>query len=98
MVTGSQVTTGKIEIQHVKKDFRNIDGTILHALGEVTLTIMPGEFVSLIGPSGCGKTTLLRAIAGLNRQNSGTILLDGTEITGPGADRGYAFQHANLFP
>jgi sulfonate transport system ATP-binding protein len=98
MVTGSQVTTGKIEIRQVKKDFLNTDGTILHALGEVTLTIMPGEFVSLIGPSGCGKTTLLRAIAGLNRQDSGTILLDGAEITGPGADRGYAFQHANLFP
>ena len=54
--------------------------------------------MSLIGPSGCGKTTLLRAIAGLNLPDRGGIDLDGEKITKAGADRGYAFQQANLFP
>lgn len=91
-------TTGHIEIRDVRKSFRNPDDSEVVALNGVNLDVKPGSFVTLIGPSGCGKTTLLRAIAGLNLQDSGSIRLDGEEITKPGADRGYAFQQANLFP
>lgn len=89
---------GEIRIEHVCKEFHNPDGEKIVALNDVNLTVKPGSFVSLIGPSGCGKTTLLRAIAGLNLADSGTVYLDGEAVRAAGADRGYAFQQANLFP
>jgi len=71
------------------------------ALKEVSLEIMPGEFVCFLGPSGCGKTTLLRAIAGLDIQTSGRIFQAGKEIsTLPASQRdfGIVFQSYALFP
>ncbi len=52
----------------------------------------------MIGPSGCGKSTLIRILAGLERQTSGSVLLDGKPVEGPGADRGMVFQGYTLFP
>jgi ABC-type nitrate/sulfonate/bicarbonate transport system ATPase subunit len=89
---------GEIKIEHAHKEFENPDGSKVVALEDINLNIKPGSFVSLIGPSGCGKTTLLRAIAGLNLADSGVIYLDGEPVQKAGADRGYAFQQANLFP
>lgn len=89
---------GNIRIENVHKEFENPDGSRLVALDSINLDIRPGSFVSLIGPSGCGKTTLLRAIAGLGLADAGTITLDGEPVRSAGADRGYAFQQANLFP
>ena len=88
---------GELKISNVRKSYENTDGSILQALNGIDLTIEPGSFVSLIGPSGCGKSTLLRAIAGLHGIDEGEILLDGEKISKPGADRGFAFQQANLF-
>ncbi len=89
---------GNIHVEQVRKLFSNPDGSVITALDGVNLDIKAGSFVSLIGPSGCGKTTLLRAIAGLNLADSGEIYIDDSKVTGAGADRGYAFQQANLFP
>ena len=91
---------GNISIQNVRKEFVNQDSSQenIVALNDFTLDIQPGAFVSLIGPSGCGKSTLLRLIGGLDRPSSGSIVLDGKEITKPGSDRGFAFQGSNLFP
>ncbi|HET7874253.1 MAG TPA: putative 2-aminoethylphosphonate ABC transporter ATP-binding protein [Methylomirabilota bacterium] len=71
------------------------------ALRGITLSVEPGEFVCFLGPSGCGKTTLLRIIAGLERQNAGAVLMGGRDVSGlPPALRNYGivFQSYALFP
>ena len=72
-----------------------------NAVDDVSLSVPHGTFVCLLGPSGCGKTTLLRMIAGLEEPTSGTIALDGADITGvPTHQRnfGMVFQSLALFP
>ncbi|MBM3566890.1 MAG: ATP-binding cassette domain-containing protein, partial [Alphaproteobacteria bacterium] len=51
------------------------------ALRNISLDVYEGEFVCFLGPSGCGKTTLLRAIAGLDIQTSGTIVQNGRDVS-----------------
>ena len=71
------------------------------ALADVSLTIARGEFVCFLGPSGCGKTTLLRAIAGLDPQDEGTIIQAGRDISALPPSRrdfGIVFQSYALFP
>jgi iron(III) transport system ATP-binding protein len=85
-----------LEVRNLTKRF----GTFT-ALGDVSLDIREGEFVCFLGPSGCGKTTLLRAIAGLDPQTSGTIHQKGKDVSGlPPAKRdfGIVFQSYALFP
>ena len=60
--------------------------------------VKPGEFLCIVGPSGCGKSTLLHLIAGLHPPTSGTILVDGAPVSGPGTDRILIFQELGLFP
>lgn len=93
----SAPTAGGLAIRHVDKAF-DIDGRKLSVLEDVSLTIAPGQFVSIVGASGCGKSTLLRLIAGLEQQDRGDILLDGVPVSGPGLDRGLIFQDHRLFP
>ncbi|HKU45367.1 MAG TPA: ABC transporter ATP-binding protein [Burkholderiales bacterium] len=64
----------------------------------IDLTIRKGEFVTLIGHSGCGKSTLLNVVAGLLKPSSGTVLLSGKHVDGPGPDRGVVFQNHSLLP
>lgn len=89
---------GGLQISRVGKSFANSQGETVTALSDVSLTVAPGSFVSLIGPSGCGKSTLLRLIAGLIHPDSGTLSLDSAPIESPGRDRGFMFQEHNLFP
>lgn len=69
-----------LQLGDVCKQFRRPDGTIVPAIDGVDLDVHPGEFVVLLGPSGCGKTTLLRAIAGLERPDSGEITSYGATL------------------
>ncbi|MDR1535381.1 MAG: ABC transporter ATP-binding protein [Planctomycetota bacterium] len=89
---------GRISVRGVRKSFVQNDGSPVRVLAGLDLEIGAGEFVSLIGPSGCGKSTLLRLIAGLIQAESGTILLDGREISEPDSERGLVFQNPLLFP
>lgn len=95
----------KIEIKNVYKDFENNDGTIMHAVKNVSLTVHDGEVVVIIGPSGSGKSTLLRTVNGIEKAQKGQILIDGVDIMDDKADRrkiredvGMVFQSFNLFP
>jgi len=90
--------TPKLAARGVSKTFRNARGGVVSALGEVDLSIADGEFVCLIGPSGCGKTTLLNLFAGLDRPDTGEILMDGQPVTRPSPQRAVLFQDPALFP
>jgi putative spermidine/putrescine transport system ATP-binding protein len=71
------------------------------ALDRLSLTIEPGELVALLGPSGCGKTTALRALAGLEQIDSGTVRIRGVDVTALPPHRrelGMVFQAYSLFP
>lgn len=70
----------------------------LPVLDGVTLDAAPGEFVSVIGPSGCGKSTLFNVVAGLQRPDSGRILVDGEDATGRTDPFAYMPQQDLLFP
>lgn len=88
---------GGVELVHVDKTFSN--GLV--ATDDISLTIEPGCFYSLLGPSGCGKTTLLRMIAGFDRPDAGDIRIAGKSILGIPAYRrsvNTVFQSYCLFP
>jgi ABC-type nitrate/sulfonate/bicarbonate transport system ATPase subunit len=87
-----------INIQRVNRIYQGANGDPVYALKDIELRINKGEFMSIVGPSGCGKTTLLRLIAGLDRPQSGRLLIDGREILETSHERGYVFQQATLFP
>jgi NitT/TauT family transport system ATP-binding protein len=92
----------KIRFERVTKSFPDRSSKSgadeVVALSRVDLDVEPGEFMVLLGPSGCGKSTLLELLSGLAEPSSGTILVDGNAIAGPGPDRGIVFQQYALFP
>ena len=91
------MTSPIIEIERLSKEFE-LNGTSIHALRDVNLTISKGEFVCLIGASGCGKSTLLRIMAGFETASAGVARMWGKPISEPGPDRGMVFQDYALFP
>jgi NitT/TauT family transport system ATP-binding protein len=86
----SSVTIDDVSVRFTSKR------TEVTALRDISLTVAPGEFVSICGPSGCGKSTLLKVVAGLTRPTSGSAELFGRPVTAPRSDVGYVFQRAAL--
>jgi NitT/TauT family transport system ATP-binding protein len=95
--------SGEISIRNAGKVYDSKRSAVV-ALDQCSAEIRAGEFVAIVGPSGCGKSTLLNALAGFDQLSSGTILLDGVPIAGPGLvarpgpDRVVVFQQGALFP
>ena len=87
---------GSLELRNIRKSFGAME-----VLKGIDLQVKDGEFVIFVGPSGCGKSTLLRSIAGLEDVTSGTVLINGEDVTvTPPAKRGIAmvFQTYALYP
>jgi nitrate/nitrite transport system ATP-binding protein len=86
-----------IQVENAEMVFATRKGRF-HALRDINLNVVKGEFVTLIGHSGCGKSTLLNLIAGLTLPTSGTLLCDNREIAAPGPERAVVFQNHSLLP
>jgi multiple sugar transport system ATP-binding protein len=85
-----------VTLQNITKRFKSVT-----ALKDLSLEIKDGEFFVLLGPTGAGKTTTLRVIAGLERQDEGSVLIDGEvvdEVTPSGRDVAFVFEQYSLYP
>lgn len=94
-----------IKLQHVNKYFNKRKANEIHVINDTSLELPENGVVALLGPSGCGKTTLLNAIGGLDKVNSGQIFIDDANISKMrpakvdalrNAKIGYIFQNFNL--
>ncbi len=95
-----------VQITHLAKGYRR-GGQAVPVLFDISLAIPEGDFIALMGPSGSGKSTLLNLIAGIDKPDSGELLVDGEDITRlPEAELadwrashvGFVFQFYNLMP
>ena len=102
----NQVAQPVVEIKNLAKSYRRGD-QIVPVLTNITFDIAAGDYVALMGPSGSGKSTLLNLIAGIDKPDSGTLLVGGVDITALNEAElanwrarhvGFIFQFYNLMP
>jgi nitrate/nitrite transport system ATP-binding protein len=86
-----------LEVRNLSKSFPSPSG-VRHVLKDVQLDVEHGEFVSLVGAMGSGKSTLLSLLAGLTSPDAGSVVLDGTPVTGVRGDAAFVFQNYSLLP
>jgi NitT/TauT family transport system ATP-binding protein len=87
-----------VHIANLEKIYATKDGETIHALKDVSLDVVAGEFISVVGPSGCGKTTLLKILAGILARSSGEVAMQGRSLSGPSREVGVVFQAPVLLP
>ncbi|MSP31984.1 MAG: ABC transporter ATP-binding protein [Pseudolabrys sp.] len=85
--------TSPLQVNAVSKRFGSLE-----VLRAIEIDVSAGQFVSIVGPSGCGKSTLMRIIAGIEKPDTGRVMVNGAPIEKPGPDRGFVFQTDNLLP
>jgi putative ABC transport system ATP-binding protein len=104
--TIDELSTSDVVMRGVSRSFR-AGGGLLWALSDIDLVLEPGTFTAIMGPSGSGKTTLLNCLLGLDKPDTGSIQVGGTDITGLDETRlaelrrsrfGVVFQSYNLIP
>jgi len=86
-----------LELTGLTKVFDTASGSFV-AVKDVNVQVGEGEFVALLGHSGCGKSTVLSMIAGLQRATLGGVVIGGTQVLEPGAERAMVFQSPCLLP
>jgi putative ABC transport system ATP-binding protein len=95
-----------VDIRNLKREFK-MGGEVVRALNDVSFTISPGEFITIMGSSGSGKTTLLNILGCLDRPTSGEYILDGINVSKLSKTElaryrnkklGFVFQSYNLLP
>lgn len=87
-----------IRLENISFSHLAMDGSVIEAVRDFSLTVEEGEFVSLVGPSGCGKTTILEMVAGLTAPGSGCALRHGWPIGRSLGWAGYMTQNDTLLP
>src|SRR5947207_7568033 len=91
------MATPALEVIGLQKTYQK-NGQRLEILDVERFAAREGEFITIIGPSGCGKSTFLHIMGGFITAEAGSIRVYGTEVAGPGPDRGMMFQEFALFP
>jgi nitrate ABC transporter ATP-binding subunit len=89
--------TTPLELTGLTKVFPTPTGPFV-AVKDVNASVSAGEFVAILGHSGCGKSTVLSILAGLDQATLGGVIIDGREVTQPGAERAIVFQSPSLLP
>jgi len=87
----------KISVQGLRKAF-NTDQGLLQVVDGLDFEVADGEFVAIVGPSGCGKSTLMNMLAGFDRPDEGSIMIDGVRAVRPSAKGILISQHGSVFP
>lgn len=104
--TAAEPANAVVEIDHVSKEYE-LGKQVVTALSDVSLTVYKGEFMALAGPSGSGKSTLLNLIGCIDTPSSGTVCIEGQDVSGKTPDAlsdlrlntlGFVFQTFNLLP
>jgi len=86
-----------LEVHEITKRFVTPEGAVT-AVDRLSLSVAPGEFLSVIGPSGCGKSTLFNIIGGLVGDYDGRVTVGGETISGTHPAIGMVFQEESTFP
>jgi len=86
-----------VRLRKLRKDYYGQSGPIT-AVNDFSCDIAEGEFAVILGPSGCGKSTVIRLIAGLEKPNKGTVLVQGDQVKEPGRACSMVFQSYTSFP
>ena len=87
-----------ISIEGITRRFPAAGGAETTVFADLWIAMQRSEFTCVIGHSGCGKTTVLNILAGLDRPNAGTVIVDNQKIAGPSLDRAVIFQSHALLP
>ena len=92
------MTTPKVSVRNLSKTYPGRNRNQIAVFNNLDLDIHPEEFICIVGPSGCGKTTFIKIIDGLAPASSGSVYVNGKEVSEPDFDRAFVFQADSLYP